>query len=283
MKSQTFFRRQTNLDAPHPLPPPHKGEGKRLCAALLALVLSACGPADRQAAGEPMTVLAAASLTDALSDIGEDFTEETGIEVRFSFASSSTLARQIEAGAPAAIFASANDEWMDYLEERGLIEADTRVSLIGNALVLVAPESSPLTEVAIGPDLDLAALLGPDGRIAVGDPAHVPAGQYARQAFEALGLWDEAEPRLAAALDVRAALVLVERGETPLGVVYATDAAISEGVKVVGTFPEASHAPITYPFAILAGRRTPDAEEFLGYATGAEGLAVFARYGFVRR
>jgi molybdate transport system substrate-binding protein len=228
-------------------------------------------------------VLAAASLTDAMEAVGAEYFATTGERVRFSFASSSTLARQVEAGAPAAIFVSANGEWMDYLALRGLIEAETRAAPIGNSLVLVAPADSPLTEVNVDSSLDLAALLGPDGRLAVGDPAHVPAGQYAEAALKALGLWDAAEPRLAPALDVRAALALVERGETPMGVVYATDAGASAGVKVVGVFPAASHPPVTYPFAILAGARTPAAERFLAYATGEPGLAVFERYGFARR
>jgi molybdate transport system substrate-binding protein len=247
----------------------------------LALLLTACAPATEER--EPVTVLAAASLTDALEAVGDAYFEETGATVRFSFASSSTLARQIEAGAPAAIFVSANEEWMDYLAERGLIEADTRVAPIGNSLVLIAPADSPLTEVTIDASLDLAGLLGANGRLAVGDPAHVPAGQYAQAALEALGLWDAAEPRLAPALDVRGALALVERGEAPLGVVYATDANVAAGVRVVGVFPAETHAPVTYPFAILAGARTPDAERFFAYATGERGLAVFERYGFSRR
>jgi molybdate transport system substrate-binding protein len=249
----------------------------------VALALAACDAPDERRSREPVTVLAAASLTDALIAVGDAYRAETGEAVRFSFASSSTLARQIEAGAPAAIFVSANEEWMDYLAERGLIEAETRVSPIGNALVLVAPAYSPMTEVAISSQLDLAGLLGEDGRLAVGDPAHVPAGQYAEAALRALALWDAVEPRLAPALDVRGAMALVERGEAPLGIVYATDAAVSSGVKVVGVFPPGSHPPIRYPFAILEGVRTPEAERFFAYMTGEEGLAIFERYGFVRR
>jgi molybdate transport system substrate-binding protein len=247
----------------------------------IALLLAACGPAGDER--EPVTVLAAASLTDALEAVGADYFAATGEAVRFSFASSSTLARQVEAGAPAAIFASANEEWMDHLAARDLIEADTRVAPIGNALVLVAPAGSPLADVRVNSALDLAVLLGPEGRLAVGDPAHVPAGQYAEAALRALGLWASVERHLAPAMDVRAALALVERGETPLGIVYATDARASAGVKIVGVFPPDSHPPVTYPFAILGDQRTEETEGFFDYATGAPGLAVFERYGFVRR
>jgi molybdate transport system substrate-binding protein len=253
---------------------------RALAPVALALAVSACGPREKEPAA---TVLAAASLTDALEAIGTAYREEAGEDIRFSFASSSTLARQIEAGAPADIFISANEEWMDYLDERSLVRADTRAEPIGNVLVLVAPADSPMTDVAVDSSLDLAALLGPDGRIAVGDPAHVPAGAYAEDALRSLGLWEAAESRLAPALDVRGALALVEQGEAPLGIVYATDAAVSDGVKVVGVFPEASHAPITYPFALLASSQSEEAERFFAYATGAPGLAVFERYGFIRR
>ncbi len=251
-----------------------------LLALALALAVAACGAREDEPA---VTVLAAASLTDAFEAIGSAFREQTGERVRVSFAASSTLARQIEAGAPADVFASANESWMDYLEERGLIAADTRVAPIGNRLALVAPTDSPLTDVTVNASLDLAALLGAEGRIAVGDPDHVPAGQYAEAALRALGLWEAAEPRLARALDVRGALALVARGEAPLGVVYATDAAIAPGVKIVGVFPAGSHEPIRYQFALLAGPRPPAAERFFAFATGEPGLAIFERYGFARR
>jgi molybdate transport system substrate-binding protein len=245
-----------------------------VCAALLAAT---------PARAETVTVFAAASLTDALTAIAGAYEAETGDTVRLSFAASSTLARQIEAGAPAQIYASANERWMDHLEAAGLIEPASRVSPIANALVLVAPADEAPPPVTVDAAFDLAALLGPDGRLAVGDPAHVPAGLYARQALEHLGLWDDVAPRLAAAADVRAALALVDRGEAPLGIVYATDAAIADGVAVIGTFPADSHAPITYPFALVAGEATPAARAFFDHLTGPEAAATLAAAGFTVR
>jgi molybdate transport system substrate-binding protein len=200
--------------------------------------------------------------------------------VRFSFAASSTLARQIEAGAPAQIYASANETWMDYLADRALIEPDSRISPVGNRLVLIAPVAGAADAVTITPDLDIAAMLGADGRLAVGDPAHVPAGIYAAQALKSLGLWDALAPRLARMGNVRAALALVEHGEAPLGIVYATDARITQGVRVVGTFPADSHPPITYPFAIVKGAGSDAVRALFAYITGAPGLAVLEAYGF---
>jgi molybdate transport system substrate-binding protein len=227
-------------------------------------------------------VFGAASLTDAMEEIGRRYREQTGGEVRFSFASSSTLARQLEAGAPAQIFASANESWMDYLTARDLIEAETRISPIGNRLVLVAPAAGRQGEVQITPALDWSTLLGPDARLAVGDPEHVPAGIYARQALESLGSWSALDPRLARADNVRAALALVERGEAPLGIVYATDAAIDEGVEVVGTFPADAHPPITYPFAIVKDQSSAEVRALFDFITGEPGLAVFEAFGFAR-
>jgi molybdate transport system substrate-binding protein len=248
--------------------------------AIVFTVLIGAAGLPRDASGEDITMLAAASLTNALEEIGQRYRAETGGNVVFSFASSSALAKQIEAGSPAQIFASADEKWMDYLAERNLIEPDTRISPIGNSLVLIVPADSPATEITIDSSLDLATLLGADGRLSVGDPDHVPAGGYAREALEALGLWAAAEPRLARAEDVRAALVLVERGEAPAGIVYATDAAISTGVRVIGIFPAASHSPITYPFAIVAGQNGADAAAFFGYVTGPAGLEIFRKHGF---
>ena len=227
-------------------------------------------------AAEPLTVFGAASLTDALQAVGA----AQDRPVRFSFASSSTLARQIEAGAPADLFCAANEKWMDYLAERDLIEADTRTSPIGNALVLVAPAATKPGTVTVNAQLDLAGRIGTDDRLALGDPAHVPAGIYARQALTALGLWDSVSSRLAPADNVRSALALVGRGEAPLGIVYATDAAIDPDVAVIGTFPADSHPPITYPCAILKGRDSEAAGRFLDFLTGPEGLAIFTRFGF---
>lgn len=240
-------------------------------------------PSDAKAASaeDPLTVFAAASLTDAMTAAGEAFTGETGLDIRFSFASSSTLARQIEAGAPAHIFASANETWMDYLEKRDLIASDTRISPIANRLALVAPRSTQLEGIAADSSLDLATALGPDGRLAVGDPVHVPAGIYAKEALETLGLWKAAELRIARADNVRAALALVESGEAPLGITYATDARISQGVIVLDLFPRSSHAQITYPFALLAAAEREDALAFLAFLTGEKGIEIFESFGFV--
>lgn len=245
---------------------------------LCAAVFLAASPSR----GADITVFAAASLTDALEEIGAKYAGETGETVRFSFASSSVLARQIEAGAPAQIFAAASELWMDYLVERNLIDVSTRVSLLGNSLVLVAPADSAIDSVEIAPGLDLAALLGPQDRIAIGDPAHTPAGIYAKQALERLGAWDPLERRVAVSENVRAALALVERGEAPLGIVYATDTAFSGSVKVIGHFPASSHDPITYPVAVVAGETTVPVMQFFEYLTGRQGLEVFERHGFAR-
>ena len=230
-------------------------------------------------AAEPLTVFAAASLTDAMTEAGRIYEKETGEHVRFSFASSSTLARQIEAGAPADLYASANEKWMDWLAKRGLILADTRISPIANSLVLIAPEGDPAPETET--IADLPALLGKEGRLAIGDPAHVPAGIYGKEALKNLGLWTALEPRLAAADNVRAALALVERGETPYGIVYATDARIAK-VRKVAAFPDRSHTPINYPFAVLKDGKRKQAAKFLAFLTSDEGLAIFERFGFRR-
>lgn len=247
---------------------------------LIAVAFAFVAALQTHAQADDTTMLAAASLTNALEELGAQYTAETGKPVVFSFASSSALAKQIEAGSPAQIFASADEKWMDYLSERSLIEEDTRVSPIGNSLVLIVPADSPVTEVTIDPSLDLAALLGDGGRLSVGDPEHVPAGGYAKESLESLGLWGTAEPLLARAEDVRAALVLVEKGEAPAGIVYATDAAVSDQVRVVGTFPADSHKPITYPFAVVAGQNSEDVAAFFDYVTGPTGLATFEKYGF---
>ncbi|HYN39161.1 MAG TPA: molybdate ABC transporter substrate-binding protein [Rhodospirillales bacterium] len=248
----------------------------------LAAVIGPPGSA-RAADPDTVTVFAAASLTDALQALAADDRAAGGGEVRFSFAASSALARQIEAGAPADIFVSANPEWMDYLAGRGLIAAPTRVEPLGNALVLVAPGDSRLSTVRIDPGLDLAALIGPGARIATGDPAHVPVGVYAQKAFEHFGLWARVEPLLARTDSVRAALALVERGEAPLGIVYASDAKASSRVKVVGSFPPDSHPPVTYPFAIVAGRDTPAVRRFFARITGGAAAPVYERFGFIWR
>jgi molybdate transport system substrate-binding protein len=231
------------------------------------------------ARAQPATVFAAASLTDAMQSVAAAWAKQGHPAPRLSFASSSTLARQIEAGAPANIFASADEKWMNYLADRRAIVAETRKDVLANRLVLVVPSSNPV-RVTIAPGFGLASLLGPNGRLAVGDPAHVPAGIYAKQALTKLGVWAVAAPRLAPAEDVRAALLLVERGEAAAGIVYATDANATRSVRIAGFFPADSHDPIRYPFAIVRAGDTPEARALLAFIEGPEGLALFAKSGF---
>jgi molybdate transport system substrate-binding protein len=249
----------------------------RVLALLAALLILPLGGAPALAQGKPVTVFAAASLTDAMQTIGAAYKKKTGAEVRFSFASSSTLARQIESGAPAEVFVSADREWMDYVQARKLIRNDSRRDILGNRLVLIAPASSTV-KLKIAPGFDLAAALG-QGRLAVGDPAHVPAGLYAKAALTRLGAWDPVQDRLAPAENVRAALAYVARGEASLGIVYWTDALSEPKVRIVATFPEASHPPITYLAALTVGS-TPAARGFYDYLRGPEARAVFKRLGF---
>jgi molybdate transport system substrate-binding protein len=240
-----------------------------LCVLLVPLVARA----------QELTVFAAASLTDAMKDISTQWVKAGHQPLRMSFDSSSTLARQIEAGAPANLFASADEKWMDYLVQKNLIAVDTRKDLLGNDLVLVVPADKPL-HVTIDPSFNLLALLGPSGRLAVGDPAHVPVGIYAEQALKKLGWWDAIAPRLAPTADVRAGLLLVERGEAPAGIVYATDAAASKAVMVAGTFPADSHDPVAYPFAVTKSGDTPEARALLAFLEGPQARAVFVQRGF---
>ncbi|MBI5165727.1 MAG: molybdate ABC transporter substrate-binding protein [Magnetospirillum sp.] len=247
---------------------------KRILAVLAVAVMPLGG-----LRAQEVTVFAAASLTNAVTEVAEAYAAKGLGKVKASYASSSTLAKQIENGAPAHLFIAADRDWMDYLAARGRIDAGSRVDILGNALVLIAPAESALGAVRLAPATSLAKLAG-DGRIATGDPDHVPAGKYARQAFEALGQWTEIAPKLARADSVRAALALVERGEVPLGVVYATDAAASKTVKVIATFPATLHAPIVYPAALVAGPDNRTARAFLAFIAGAEAKRVFARHGF---
>ena len=231
------------------------------------------------ARAQTLTVFAAASLTDAMKDISTMWIKAGHEAPRMSFDSSSTLARQIEQGAPVNVFASADEKWMDYLAKANLIVPDTRRDLLGNDLVLIVPASHPV-HVDITPGFDLSALLGSDGRLATGDPAHVPAGIYAAQALRKLGLWDKVSTHLAAAPDVRSALLLVERGEAPAGIVYSTDATISKAVAVAGVFPETSHDPITYPFAVTKAGDTTEARAFLAFLSAPAAREVWVRRGF---
>ena len=250
-----------------------------IAAAFLCAAVPVAGHARTQ---QPVTVFAAASLQDALKALGQDWTARGNAAPRFSFAASSALARQIEQGAPADLFMSADEAWMDYLQQRDLIVDGTRASPLGNALVLVAPANTANT-VDLRKGTDLAALLGPGGRLATGDPAHVPAGRYAQSALEWMGQWQAMAPRLARADNVRAALLLVERGEAPYGIVYETDAKASVGVRIVGTFPAESHTPITYAFArVKRAEANAYADAFLTFATGPHAQAVWQRFGFSR-
>ncbi|MCD1126357.1 molybdate ABC transporter substrate-binding protein [Jinshanibacter sp. LJY008] len=233
-------------------------------------------------AAEKITVFAAASLTNALEEIATDYKKKSGVEVASSFASSSTLARQIEQGAPADMFISADQQWMDYVVEKKLMDDKTRVTLLGNDLVLVAPADSSLKHVNVNKVTDWSSLLK-DGRLAVGDPDHVPAGIYTRQALTFLGVWDQLSLKMARANNVRAALALVERGEAPLGIVYGSDVVASKKVKMVGIFPDDSHLPVEYPMAAVKDHATPAVQAFAKYLTTPEASAVFEKYGFSPR
>ena len=225
----------------------------------------------------PLIVFAAASLTNALQEVGDGFTKDSSIPVKFSFAASSALARQIENGAPADVFFSADLEWMDYLQTRKLIQVATRHDVLGNQLVLVAPADSKIV-LKIGPHFALAKILG-TGRLATGDPDSVPVGRYAREALTKLGVWNEVEARLVRADSVRSALAFVDRGEASLGIVYATDAKIDTKVRVVDVFPDNTHMPIVYPIAVTAVAKA-DAIKFVDYVRGSVGDATFKKYGF---
>jgi molybdate transport system substrate-binding protein len=246
--------------------------------AAIALMFALLATLPAQAQDKTVTVFAAASMKNAIDDINAAFTKATGIKAVASLAASSALAKQIEQGAPADVFASADLEWMDYVEQKKLIKNDSRINLLGNKLVLIAPKDSKLSDVTIGQGFDIARLAG-DGRIAVADVRAVPAGKYAKAALEKLGGWTAAEPKLAAAENVRAALALVGRGEAPLGIVYETDAKVEKNVKIVGYFPEDSHPPITYPVALTANAR-PEATQYLAFLRSGVAKTVFETYGF---
>lgn len=242
----------------------------------LALLLAPFAPAGAQEKG-PL-VLAAASLQESLTRAADVWTAKKHPRPILSFAASSALARQIGAGAPADLFLSADEPWMDDVAAKGLIRPGTRVSFLANALVLVAPASSRVT-MTIRRGFPLARALG-KGRLAMADPDAVPAGRYGKAALTTLGVWTQVNAKVARADNVRSALALVERGEAPLGIVYATDAKASKAVRIVGTFPAASHPPITYPVALLTTATARDAEPFRRFLLGREGKAIFARYGF---
>ena len=251
---------------------------KLTCLKTLAMMIFlACLPLSASAGTNNLTVFAAASTTNAVTDIAKLYEQKHPVKVRLSFASSSTLAKQIEKGAPADVYLSANPKWMSYLEERDAIVKASRTDLLGNRLVLIAPADSAVGDLTVDSHLDLAGLLG-DGRLSMGDPDHVPAGMYGKKGFTTLGLWAGIKDHIARAKDVRAALVLVERGECPLGQVYATDAAISSKVRVAGLFPETSHPPIVYPAALVTD--TEASKSFLAFLQSDGAAQIFKKYGF---
>ena len=243
-----------------------------IAALLVAWALSA-----QPASAQTVTVFAAASLKDALDDVGRAYEARTGVKVRVSYAATSAIARQIEQGAPADIFISADSEWMDYLAQRRLIEPSSRRDLLGNRLVLIAPASSKVA-LRIGRGMPLRRALG-GGRLAVAGP-QVPAGKYARGALAALGVWTSVSDRVVDAENVRSALQYVARGEAPLGVVYETDARVEPQVRIVGAFPASTHPPIVYPAAVTTSSRGADAARFLAFLSGREALGAFRRFGF---
>jgi len=226
---------------------------------------------------QAVLVFAAASLTEVLDDLGRDFTTRTHISVKSSVAASSALAKQIEAGAPADVFFSADLEWVNYLEQRRLLRPGSRHDVVTNRLVLIAPADSKVS-VKIAPGFDLAGALG-QGRLATGDPDSVPVGKYARAALEKLGVWGRVSERLVGAENVRAALAFVARGEAPLGIVYQTDAIAEKRVRVVDVFPQDSHPPIIYPIA-LTNSASPEAAQFLDFATSDAARRIFLKRGF---
>jgi molybdate transport system substrate-binding protein len=257
----TFRRRGT---APH-----------AFLAALLTVILSAAATARAE---PPVTLFAAASTVDAVAAVARAYQAGGGAKVRTVFAASSLLARQIAQGAPADLYLSANAAWMDELEGRGAIEAGSRVDLLGNALVLIAPKRSAL-EIAIAPGFPLDRALS-DRRLAMGDPAHVPAGIYAKAALTQLGVWPEVSARVAYLGDVRAVLAMVDRGEAAAGIVYASDVSDFGRVRVLGRFPDASHPAIVYPLALVAGRRRPEVTAFYEFLQSPQARSLFEAQGF---
>lgn len=251
---------------------------QKLC---LFVVLCLANMGAAWAAERGPLVLAASSLQEAMTEAADAWAARRHPRPVVSFAGSSALARQVAAGAPADLFVSADESWMDYVANKGMIRAGTRVSFLSNRLVLVAPMDSR-TRLAIKRDFPLARALG-ERRIAMADPDSVPAGKYGKAALEHLGVWQSVKGKVARAQNVRAALALVERGEAPLGIVYATDARASAKVRVIGSFRASSHPPITYPIATLKASTNTDAEGFRRFLLSRAGKAIFARHGFVAR
>jgi molybdate transport system substrate-binding protein len=248
-----------------------------LATCLLALCTIGSAPRAADAPKQELLVFAAASLSNVLDEIGTSYTQQTGQPVKFSYAASSALARQLEAGSRADVFFSADLEWMDYVQARDLIDRSTRRNVLGNRLVLVAPADNKV-ELKIAPAFALAAALG-NGRLATGDPDIVPVGKYARSALTSLGVWNDVADRLVRADNVRSALAFIARGETPLGIVYETDAKVEKRVRIVDFFPADSHPPIVYPIAVTAEAR-PAARQFVEFLQSAAAQEAFKKYGF---
>ena len=246
-----------------------------MMTAVLAVSLAASAAV---AEGNPIVVFAAASLRNALDEIDAAYEAETGQKVTVSYAASSALAKQIEVGAPADIFISADIAWMDYAAAKNLIKPETRGNLVGNDLVLIAPADSTMT-AKIAPNFPLSATLG-GGRLAMANPDSVPAGKYGKASLMALGVWDSVANKIAPAEDVRAALSFVSRGEAPLGIVYRTDAAADSNVKILDVFPDSSHPPIVYPIAVTAASANPAAADYLAFLRSPAAAAAFAKQGF---
>ena len=245
-------------------------------AAFVILLGAIHSPAAAQ--DKTLTVFAAASMKNALDEIDAAYTAKSGVKVVASYAASSALAKQLEQGAPADVFISADTDWMDYAIGKKNINEPTRMNLLGNRIVLIAPKDSRTDNVTIGQGFDLAKLAG-DGKIATGDVKSVPVGKYAKAALEKLGAWTAAEPKFAMAESVRAALTLVARGEAGLGIVYSTDAKVEPGVKIVGAFPEGSHPAIVYPVAATVTAK-PEANDYLAFLRSQAAKSIFEKYGF---
>jgi molybdate transport system substrate-binding protein len=252
-----------------------------LASALAMFIVTSGGTSKRALAqGKDVVVLAAASLKNALDEASADWARKTGKATRMSYAASSALARQIEAGIPADIFISADVPWMDYVAERKLIRPASRSDFLGNQIVLIARKDSKI-DLRIDKGFNLRGALGNDGRLAMGSVEAVPAGRYGKAALEHLGVWPSVADRVAQAENVRMALTLVSRGEAPLGIVYKTDAASDPAVRIVGTFPSASHPAIIYPMALLSTSTNPDAQAFIDYLKTPAASPFFEKYGFI--
>jgi len=243
-------------------------------------MLALTGALQAAAPRADVMVFAAASLKEALDEQIKQYQARVGIKVTVSYSGSSMLARQIESGAPADLFISADLEWMDYLERKKAIRAGSRLRLLTSSLVLIAPARSPVRLLNVAPGFALAQALG-DGRLAMADPDSVPAGKYGRAALESLGVWREVAAKTVRAENVRAALAYVARGATPLGIVYRTDALAEPGVRIVGEFPAGSHPEVVYPAALVAGRNSPHAEALLRYLGSADARDIWRKHGFV--